>query len=473
MSQPAAPAVDPKTVQPSVEPKKEEAKKPLTKEQLDGVQRFASSFLPEKFAAPKVETDEEKAAREKAEKEKAATKPKPKPPVRKAPPAAAAAAAPLTADQIAEAAARGVATAMTPKKEEPKEEPAEELTAGDKRTISVLERLEKLYPDKYKGHAQKFKDAKPALRAYAAQWEKDHPGQEFDENDTEHDAWYESNEPQWDKDDEVEALAEIKAQTAIEEHNKQVNERLSAFERKDKLRESEPEIAKAQIQPTRLLWDQMGPEFKGMIDENGQVNMEKVVELRKADPTTFATRVQAANALGVEVAELYKVMNGLVDFDAKNPAHVNISNFAVAQEAKLAAAPIEDRTNAEGKDFLPAADYWKLSKAKRENYWTFNVSDVAALRAAHLSEMTRNLLAEEEKSHQKWAESRGFTKAISQAKPTPPVKEEHEPEPEPNDWKPSSPAASTESRMTANRRGTGKTAPDPALTFLQRQLGKK
>lgn len=472
--------IDPKTNQPVVtppvtEPKKEEPK-PLTKAQLDGVQKFASSFLPEKFAAPKEETAEEKVAREKVEKEKAdkkAAPPKPKPKIKAVnvnvqPPA------PLSADQIAEAAARGVATAMAPKKDETvKKDETPELSASDQRKISVLQQMEKMATDKYKGISDRYKTSTLELKQYAEKWEREHPGQEFNEEDAEHEDFFKTHDVDWSDEDYTEAVAEIRTQSALEEERKKTNERLSVFERKDKLREAAPEIEKAQVQPARLLWAQMGDEFKELVDANGVLNMEKAVELKKADPLTFSMRVQAANALQTEVGELYKVMNGLADYDAKNPVHINIGNFAAEREREMAGKPIEDRIDSEGKDFLPAEAYYKLSKAKRAEYWTFSVQDVAALRASHLSQLTRNLIAAEEKKHEEWAAARGFSKVPKEASATPTAKPEPEPEPEPADGKPRSPSSDSESRLTANRRGTGNAPPDPGLTFLQRQLGKK
>jgi hypothetical protein len=462
----AEPAVlDPKTGQPAVQPKPDEKPKELSKEAKDGLAKFAHSFLPEKFDAVKVETPEEKAAREKKEKTpKLPAKPKVQSPVQPAP---------LTADQIAEAAARGVATAMAPKKEETKPDAqAVEYTEDEKETLRVLEHMEKIDPSK-KGVSEKWKKAKVELHKYAEQWETDHPGQEFDAEAEEHNAWFDANEPKYEQNEFDRAKWRLEDDADREKERKEFNDRLSVFERKEKLREAEPEIFKAQTQPAQLLWNSMGPEFKELVGRDGQINMEKMVELKKADPLTFPTRMQAANALNAEVSELYKVMNGLSDFDDKNPIHINISNFAADQEAKLAAKPIEDRVNAEGKDFLPAEQYYKLSAKKREEFWTFSVRDVAALRASNLAETTKNLLDAREKEHEAWAEARGFSRESKPAPAPTPRREEEEVQPEPADGKPLSPSVSAESRLTASRRASGAAVPDASLTFMDRQLGKK
>jgi len=49
-------------------------------------------------------------------------------------------------------------------------------------------------------------------------------------------------------------------------------------------------------------------------------------ELAKADPVGYSHRLAAAKDLDVE-AEKYKLFNGLVDYDARNPVHASMSNF--------------------------------------------------------------------------------------------------------------------------------------------------
>ena len=113
----------------------------------------------------KVEGDEAKKAE--AKKPAAAKKPAPKPvekPETKA--------EPLTADQVAEAAARGVASAM--KKEAPvaadpekKEKDEPWLSDHDKRTIPILEKMEQMFPDRCKGLADKFRSEAKVVAEYA------------------------------------------------------------------------------------------------------------------------------------------------------------------------------------------------------------------------------------------------------------------------------------------------------------------
>jgi hypothetical protein len=480
---PAAPATGAKT------PEKP-ADKPLTKDELKGVQRFASSFLTGEPPAPeKPETPEEKAAREKKDKDDAAkaaakttpAKPAPKKPAARKPESAK----PLTTEEIAEAAARGVATALQPKPDaKPATKPTEpELSAPEKRKVAVLERMEKLYPDKYKGIADKYKTGLTALAKYADDWEKAHPGEPFDEDAEEHEDWFSKNAPDWEDDDFIEAVSDIKSDEKLAKSEEKTNERLTKFERAEAVRNAEPKIAAATHKPAALFWKAQGDEFAGhtkedgtvvapLIKEDGTVDPVRWKELSEKDPVTFSYRLQAAQALDAEVREAYKVMNGLVDYDGNNPVHVAISRFADQQEAELAAKPQDERLDSEGRDFLPATKYYKLAKDKRADYWTFSVDDLAALRSAALAEWSNNSVKTEEEKLTKWAEARGLKKSDVVEQPKQQPKPEDENEPEPTDDKPVSPSASSESRLAASKPGAAKKEAAFDATFLSRQLGK-
>lgn len=471
----------PGTATPAAAPASKTPEKPaaLTEPQLKGVQRFATTFLTgEKPPPEKPETPEEKAARETkeketADKEKAKTAPKapakPKVPARKPEPPKA-----LTGEEIAEAAARGVATAMQAKPDDTKPAPpaGPELSDAEKRRIGVLEQMEKMFPEKYKGLSEKYKTGLTALAKYAEDWEKAHPGEPFQEDAEEHEEFFSKNSPDWEDEDYTEAVAEIRTSKALEEERKKTNERLSKFERAEKLRTEEPNIAAATTKPASMFWKDHGEDFGAIIKEDGSVDAEKFKALQAADPVTFGIRLQAAQALDSEVRELYKVMNGLIDYDKDNPIHRAISTFADQKEQELSAKPQEERLDGEGRDFLPAAKYYKLSKEKRKDYWTFGVNELGALRAAALADWSKNLVKSEEEKLENWAKARGLKKPDATEQPQPTAKTEEEETPETTDGKPLSPSTSSESRMAATKNRDTKATPDFTSTFLSRQLGK-
>lgn len=480
---PDAPATTapPGTGTPAAAPGAKAAEKPaaLTEPQLKGVQRFATTFLTgEKPPPEKPETPEEKAARETKEKE-AADKEKAKTAKTTAKPAAKPARKPepakqLTGEEIAEAAARGVATAMQvkPADTKPAAPAGPELSDAEKRRVGVLEQMEKMFPEKYKGLSEKYKTGLTSLAQYAQEWERAHHGETFDENAEEHEDFFSKNSPDWEDDDYTEALTEIKSEEKVAKVSEKTNERLSKFERAEKLREEEPKIAASTAKPASLFWKDHGEDFGAIIKEDGTVDAEKFKALQDADPVTFGIRLQAAQALDAEVRELYKVMNGLTDYDPNNQIHRAISSFADLKEQELAAKPHEERLDGGGRDFLPAAKYYKLSKEKRQDYWTFGVDELGALRAAALADWSKNLVKSEEEKLENWAKARGLKKADATEQAQPAKKAEEEETPEPTGDKPLSPSTSSESRMAATKNKDTKAVPEFGSTFLSRQLGK-
>lgn len=461
---------------------KEPPKEP-TEGEKNALKNFANIFMTgerPKATADEIKEKKAKEAKEKAEKEKKETilkgkpgpKPKAKPVARKVEPPQPA----LTADQIAEASARGVAEAFA------KNKPADKGTAApsgpalspeEQHKIGILEKMSEMFPDKYKDLPTQYKSSVAELAEYAAKWEQEHPGLTFNEDDEEHKPFFDTHDVDWNDDDYTEAVAEIRADKKFAEKNKGIDERLSKFERAEKLREATPKIIESQVTASKLLWPAFGKEFEGVIKENGDVDVEKLQELQKADPVGFAYRYQAARALDAESAEVYKVMNGLVEYDENNQIHRNMAEFASQQEERLLKADPQDQLDAEGRQFLPAAEYYKLPKAKRESlYWMLSPADISALRATHLAEMTGKIITAEEEKLTKMAEARGWRRDEKAQKATEQAPVNQEEPPEPPQRKPQTPSGGGESRMAAAKSGSGGGKPDALSAFALRQLGK-
>lgn len=461
-------------------------KKPDKEPDLTGVRQFAKAFMgqreapetPEAKAAREAKEAEDKAKAEKEKAEKARRKPA-------KPAAAPAAVKPLTADQIAEAAARGTAAAMsqrTDKKPDDKgaggTDTDADFDAAQKRKAAVLEHMEKLYPDKYKDVAKQYRTGQRKLSEYAAKWEEEHPGQSFDAEAEEHKDFFEKNGlfETWDEDDYTEALADMRAEKKMEAHDRKTSEKLSKLERLQKLTSPETlaAIDKEQVKAASLYWNAFGDDFKGILNEHGVVDTAKAKELRDKDPEFFDMRWHAAGALDAEVSELWKVMSGLVDYDAKNQAHQVLSVFASQKEQEMMKQPDEDRLDAKNRVFLPAAEYYKLPKDRREqDHWTFSAADLAALRAADLAKMTANLIKQEDEKFNRMAKARGLKLDGQRANGQPPAEEEAEPEPKPRQSKPASPGGGAESRLAAGKAGEGADAKNPLKTFASRFMGQR
>lgn len=422
----------------------------------------AIGVKPEEMAGKK----EPKAKKEPEKKEPAKAKvaPKAKAAPLESPPA-------LTADVIAEATARGVRSAMQPAKDEKKDDDKDgpALTPKQQRQVSVLERMEQLQPETYKGASAKFKGNVAKLAEYAAQWEKDNAGQQFDDSADEHKEFFDKNDlfEFWDSDDYTEALADIRAEKRMEEQNKASNSRLSEFERREKVRESEPAILQEKNFAAHTFLTQLTDVLPEILGDDGNPDPAKVNQLAQTSPEAWQQFVN----LGFETAELYKAMNGmepLIDKEpprmvngAKNPRHDQylaqqaLGEFCSRQEQLLAAKPKDEQLDGDGRAFLTSADYYKRLKAEptstRDYYWRFSARDLTALRADELARKVKEIVSQKDAEHRKWAERHGIKLPDTLQERKQPVTAQHQEESDDDDGKPLSPGSGTQSRMAASK----------------------
>jgi len=377
----------------------------------------------------------------------------------------------LTAEQIAQAAAKGVAEAIKPSA--PAGAPKTELNDVEQRRVVALEHMEKMYPEKYPGIAEKYKTSLLELQAYAEKWESTHPGETFDEGADEHASFFAKHDVDWDDQDFTEAVADIRATAKMQEQNKESEKRMSKLERGERLRQAAPEIGEHQTAGATVFWGNTKPELAKVIKDDGTVDVALLTEQQKKDPIGYTIRVNAANQLNAEVAELYKVMNGLEDFNAKNPAHVAIGEFAADMERDLLRRPDEEQRDADGRKFLPASQYWKIPKDRRdEYYWTFSPAELAALRAHSLATRTEKIVEMEHKRQREYALAMGWKPPEGAETGAQPEVEHAAAPADPAELKPRSPSAGGESRLHAKSGGGAKGAEDFLSSFGKKQMGQ-
>ena len=367
--------------------------------------------------------------------------------------------APLTAEQIVAAASEGAARALTSQKDEKTvrddaaaKQAEPKLGQEQQETAEILAKMEELKPEKYKGISSKYRNSIAALEKYSQTWEADHPGQEFDEESPEHEDFFKKNDVDWSDLDFQKAIARLESEDVSKITSQKTDGQLAELKRAETLRAKQGEIASEQNTAALAFWRELGDDYADVVNQDGTLNMAKVSQLKESDAETLNLHITAAQALDLEVAEIYKLFNRLVDNDPQgNPVHRNINQFADEKEQALASKPIQEKLNAEGQQFLPASQYYKLSKAERDQYWTFSAKDISFLRAADLATITRKRVEINEQRHREWAKSRGLQLDDLNAKPE-------------------SPSSGGEPRMAAVADGTPKKEPAVQQNFLRMQL---
>lgn len=382
----------------------------------------------------------------------------------------------LTSADIAAAAAEGVARVLKPEqkaKEADKTNPDDALAPEEKRKLAVLGHMETLFPDRYKGLADKYRTGQKELETYAAKWEKENPGREFDETDDDHKEFMADHNVDWLEEDYIEAVADMRAEQKHADAQKQSSDKVTALEmkvnRREKLTEAAPAIATEQTFARKKLW----ADFKqDALNEAGFPDRDKITALNAKDPISTAYRIAAAKDLDAEVETIYMLMppdehrvagRGLVDYDPKNPVHVEMGRFCDETEKLLSAKPIEEKTDADGRVFLPAEDYYKLPKEKRANHWTLTAHDVAFLRARKIAKETQAFIAREEQKLKNFAKARGYTPPADAENEDSTVDETHADD---GTEKPHSPSLGGESRLAAAKNKAGAGAPGGGKNFF-------
>jgi ribosomal protein L7/L12 len=452
-----------------IEPKPA-GEKPMSADELSGVQAFLNKHL---------SAGGEEAAKAKPSPKVAPFKPKPaaaKPKAAQPPPPPA-----LTAADIAAAAAEGVARGMAKPVTEKEAEKPVALKDADQRKVAVLKKMEELYGDanpKYKGISERYSESIVALQEYAKKWEVEHPGKTFDEEDAEHEDFFKTHDVDWADEDFDDARIAEAADRIVDQKLRPTQKELESLQKENRLNKSQAEIKLAQDDAARTFWAKFGDGYGDIVDANGNVNATKLEELAKTDPEGLRVMVDAARAIDVEAAEIHKLYAGLVENDVKgNPAHRNINAFVANMEQALMKRPIQERTNEEGKDFLPAVKYWNLPKAEREKFWTFTENDVKYMRVTDIASAVQRQISQQEAAFVRWAKAKGLPveepPSGSNGAPPESGSEPAESEAPSGSEKPQSPSDSGGPRMAAARGAGEESAQSAVSTFANRFLGVK
>ncbi len=298
------------------------------------------------------------------------------------------------------------------------------MTEDEREEYAVIQRMETEFP-KFAGKAKAFADSIVNASKYQQQWEEAHPGETFDPEDSQHDAFYAKNDVNIDQNHYSRTLARMESQQTLEKGESKLAKRLAELEAKEKLRDAEPKIQAAGAAAEISFFSMAGDEFAKVVDPNGNIDAAEIKRIVEADPSKSVI-VQVAGLVPAFAKDLHKLVNGLVEFDEKNKGHVFIDNFAtryvktVKEMPAAAQAAFGARLNKENSGtFIPPSQYNKLSAEERSQHWTLTEPDLARLYAAEQIDIAQKTIAEEENGFEARAKARGWQKV--DGAPTPPV----------------------------------------------------
>ena len=320
---------------------------------------------------------------------------------------------PIDEEKLGASIAKGL-SAVLAKPEEKKSAADSEVDPKEKRRLEVLFHMEQM-PDfngRYKGVVEQYKTGKRKLKEYAENWEKENPGQKFDEKDEQHTEAIDAIEAEfvnYDEDDYSEALADMRASKKFEASKSELEGVKKTIEQREKAAQKAPEVAAAADAAGNEFWNGMGEAFKEAV-RDGAINGEFLEDLKKSDPDTHAIVVGAAAATEAAAAAIFALSNDLVQFNPKNELHAQLGAFALNRERAMMARPEEERLDDSGRAFATKAEFEKMSPEQREQHWTFSPEDLTYMVTQRYVKQAQQNLEAEEKKFERRAKAKGLLK---------------------------------------------------------------
>lgn len=369
---------------------------------------------------------------------------------------AAAAAAEAATRAVSKLASRSEASppAKTP-------DPTESISAAEKKQYIVYQELEASQPDRYKGITQKYLKSLGDIQDYVKTWTKDNPGEKFNTDDEQHDAFFERVEPQVDEDDWVDAKANIRAREISSKAIAPVNEKLEEMEKERARQNLEPMVRQKQVESVHLLLNEFEPAIIEAIRKP-----DGLKELAEKDPITAAILGRMAQNVGSLAGEIVRLEDPKagINFDPKNDLHLELADFIIGQERRIAALPPEERTH-EGRMFVGRQQRMALPPEERTGYWYLTADHVIYLLAQKYAQEAKKIRDAEIVKFNKTAELMGYKK-IEGGKST--AGNGSGTQPEPVKPKPSAQSPESTSRASVKTIGAvdGKPTPSESDTIL-------
>lgn len=378
-------------------------------------------------------------------------------------------------EKLGEAIGRSVVKAKAMEQQKPAAAPEPDLPAEVKEELEIYQHLEKHFPEKYKGFPKKFLANNAKFKAYADQWERDHPGQEFDEKSTEHEDFRTplEAETEYSAKDAATALAK---ETFVEERKafrEEIEKEIAPLKERVKMADAEQDIAKAKSETANQFWKEMEDEFPGVINENG-FNDSVLRQAHEKDPDATRMASTAANHAAYYAREIHLLDHQLSPYlgeeiitektppetAAKIQAHRFLSRRAqIEEEAELA----RGRLDKSGRPFVTRAKYNTLSPEEQAKVWRITTKGLRNLLARHIADEVRLKMQESSSGDAKnGADSGAASSPRVQSKPVAKPRVEQSDQ----DEKPLSPTSPITPRVASSRGKTVSGTVSPLEAFV-------
>ncbi len=364
---------------------------------------------PKKEEPPKEEPPKDKAKPAAAETPApAVTDPEAAKPKRKAKPAPAA----PTATDIAKVAAAAAVQAVKDSKEQTPTPapvvvaPPPEIDPQFAKDADIYKYLADSDP-KYKNLIPELNEYAKSFREYRKEWQKEHPGEKFDHEDSAHDDWYEANEPKVSDRDIAKASGAVEALRHTAKLDQQEQEKVQ----NQRVQEITNELTGLAMTARERMAESMIRAIGGE-SAKGELSLDVVKTVLEAPGAREAMQEQVTFWQPVVDAAAYLMTpQGRLMMDPSNRSHAIVEHVAGILESEMAAdESIDDR----GRKFVTREEYYAMSPSKQKVHYTLTPDITVGMVNRHAADSIvkshKNYVAQIEKN----AERLGFKRDAAQ-----------------------------------------------------------
>lgn len=262
----------------------------------------------------------------------------------------------------------------------PAEPPQLSLLSPDERyEYEVYQEMSK--DAKHADLPKRFLDVAEATAKYKARWEKENPGETFNPDDSDHDAFFAKNNIKYDKKEFRKAELRIATAGESDPKLKELERESRELKAQNKLRELEPRIINVFAQNVERLIESVDPEMAKVAKEKGRAGLSENY------PDEAQEIFQAAGAIEALSVEAHRILesDGLYAPEDANPIHGNIIRIIRHQEKLIPAQPRENRLDPEGRDFATWEQWVQMSPQEQANYWHLGAPEVVEIATQTIS----------------------------------------------------------------------------------------
>ncbi len=295
--------------------------------------------------------------------------------------------------------------------------PAEiQLTRKQERQIAILAEMEAVYPEAYKGLAQRSKELIPKLAEFEAEFKKKNPDAEPSDIEDALIEFEETHGVKFDPDDYDEAKIRVitnPLQTAIKERD----ETIAHLSKGEQRRQLAPKIAQQSVTAGEEVLQGFGEEFTAgaaAIADDGSIDQEAAEKFIKEAKDPLGAEIAIA---AVQSAQEFSRAVTLAFNGEQTPLMDAVVEWCIKMENSLAQKAPEDTVNDQGQHFMRRREYARLSEAEKENYYILTPDLVSTCAN---DEIIRLGKADIDKERSR-IERLGYKRATAAA-PEPPVK---------------------------------------------------